>query len=155
MFRFRTIAATALALSAAGLGMVTAASPTLAAAASKPKVHYIGSCRASGSFPICSISSRTAFNPARIKIHVFGRVRVNGGRGRIEADWDNSCFVNSGSSADGGGDPKFFPPYIAHVRVNPGRASQCSVAVTISPANDSSTGGYVKAYISYTKRNGR
>jgi hypothetical protein len=150
----RTIAASVLALSAAGLGMTTAANPAIAASTGKPRMHYVGTCRASGQYPICSVdSSNEIRDPAKITIYVWGSIRLPGGHGRIEADTFSICDKGSASSQESD-TYKWRPPYFRPLRRAYYYASECEVNVQVEPANDQGS-GTVHAEIYYTKRNGR
>jgi hypothetical protein len=143
---------------AAMAGLITAATaagPALASApAAAPKLHYIGSCHASGSYPICTISASTAYDPRTISVHVWGTVRISGGgAGRIEADTDSLCEQGNGSGDDSG-TFKLFPSYTRALRLAYSRASDCFTSAEISPVNYEGH-GTIHADMYYTRRDGR
>jgi len=127
-------------------------SPALAAPA---KIHYIGSCQASGDYPICTISARTAYDVRHIWIRVRGTITIpgGGGAGRIEASTDNLCDKGAGSGDDSN-DFKAFPAYTRRLSQAYASPSACYADALISPVNDAGHGA-LSAYMYYTRRDGR
>jgi hypothetical protein len=138
-----------------GLGIAAAAAvPAHAAAPAAAKVHYLGACHASGSYPNCSIFGRSVNDTASIHVHVWGSVTVPGqGRGRIEADWDDLCDKGD-SSSDESGMLKDWPAYTRSIPQAWSKADSCWPSANISPVSFEGH-GTIHAYITYTRRDGR
>jgi hypothetical protein len=150
--RAKIIAAAVAGLASAGLAMAPTA--MAAPAATAPKKHYIGSCQAQGSYPICTISARTAYDVRHVYIHVWGKLSIPGeAKGRIEADYDNLCERGTGSGSDSG-TIKAFPTYTHPLKQAYANPSECFSDAEISPVNFEAS-GTVNAYMYYTRRDGK
>jgi hypothetical protein len=148
----KTARLVALALAAGTAAATMTATPALAAPA--PKIHYIGSCQASGGYPICTISARTAYDVRHIWIRVRGTITIpGGGPGRIEASTDNLCEQGTGSGDDSN-DFKAFPAYTRRLSQAYASPSDCYASAVISPVNYEGHGA-LSAYMFYTRRDGR
>jgi hypothetical protein len=154
------MAATATAI--AGLACAGLASAALAfapaaqaaPAAHGPKRHYIGSCAAQGSYPICTIDARTAYDVRHVYVHVWGHLSIPGrGRGRVEDDYDNLCEKGTGSGSDSG-TIKAFPSYVRALKQAYKDPSHCFADGVFSPVSDAATGS-IHATMYYTRRDGR
>jgi hypothetical protein len=150
--RTRIVVAAVAGLASVGLAMAPAA--LAAPAAHAPKKHYIGSCQAKGSFPICTINARTARDVRHIYIHVWGHLSIPGeAKGRIEDSYDDLCERGT-SSGSASGTIKGFPTFTHALKQAYSSPSECFSAGEFSPVSFQAS-GTIHAEMYYTRRDGK
>lgn len=150
--RIRVVVAAVSGIASIGLAMAPAAMAS--AVAHAPKRHYIGSCQAQGSFPICTIDARTAYDVRHVYVHVWGHLTAPGqARARIEDEYDNLC-ERGNSSGNDSGTIFGFPAYTHALKQAYAFPSDCFSDGEFSPANFQAS-GVIHARMYYTRRDGK
>jgi hypothetical protein len=130
-------------------GAALALAPVLGASASSGKVHQLGGCTASGTYPICSFDSATAHDVASMHVHVSGSV---GAGYKVQVYVAQDCWKGGSGFVDSR-TYKDFPAFSRALPIL--RGGNCAVSVTVNPVSTSAPGGTIRAWATSRRLDGR